>query len=764
MYLNKGMAHKRRKKLPRTGVIIAVSFAAVLCLGTVAFAAPPVTVNDMWEYTLNTPVDITLYAYDPDGDPITDWIIIVPPTSGTLSGEGPEMTYTPFPDSTVNDIFFFMVEAGGEPSNISSVDLIYVLPVNDPPVLNLGDIVFGIRPGDGTVAKSYDIIAFDPNDDILTYEAQNLPAGASLNDVTGELRWDIDYSDIGLYPDVTFIVRDGTYETSQTVDIIVREPDVYYIDAVSGSDETGDGSLNAPWQSLAKARDMAQSGDTVRLFDGNYGAYDETGILRTDWVTYEPVDGHAPELNAVTISNSFATSVYLTFRDIVVRDTQAGDEKMVEISGSRFVRFEGCHFIGTGYEIGRNVNPDDEPYTLAWPDNSKAIYLYDCRNISLQKCQIYGSGSGYPSPTGDGFPYGFMHAIYGEGLCSDITVSDSKIRDCGTAIYMSGTDWRITDNELCYLQDDGIAIGICFNSSITGNYIHHLEAVPQSIVQPIGIWTGGSVESGQIVIAANKIHDIERQGMSLTPDYGLEYLIENNLVYNTNLGAASEEAVFLMAMENVVLRHNTIDGRLYIPAGFRYPFEPSIVSLYSNIIYALDVDTMNTTYMPSVIDYEDYNIVAVWGNDMADHVVGSHSTGRTEQEGSISHEEFYALFFDATDDIATNNGDYHLEYAQADSLAADFGDADSEFSPTDIDGIARDANPDAGCYELRHKGDLDANGFVIVNDVLLAASQAVEHQYSWAADVDGNGMVIINDIILIAGYATHRINSFPSEQ
>jgi hypothetical protein len=80
----------------------------------------------------DTPVGLVLAASDVDGDPLT-YVIVTVPTHGTLSGTGPNRTYTPAPNYNGPDQFTFKVNDGQVDSNVATVG-ITVRPVNDAPV------------------------------------------------------------------------------------------------------------------------------------------------------------------------------------------------------------------------------------------------------------------------------------------------------------------------------------------------------------------------------------------------------------------------------------------------------------------------------------------------------------------------------------------------------------------------------------------------------------------------------------------------------
>ena len=84
--------------------------------------SPPVSQNQTVNATENTAVHINLRAQDDDGDPLT-YSIVTDPGHGTLSGQGPDVTYTPDTGYTGMDSFYFKVNDGMVDSNVASVTI-----------------------------------------------------------------------------------------------------------------------------------------------------------------------------------------------------------------------------------------------------------------------------------------------------------------------------------------------------------------------------------------------------------------------------------------------------------------------------------------------------------------------------------------------------------------------------------------------------------------------------------------------------------------
>ena len=89
-------------------------------------------------------------------------------------------------------------------------------PVNNPPVLQY--------IGNKTVTQGnqlqFTVTGSDPNGDIISYSATNLPAGASFSVSNHTFSWTPTVA--GTYPNVTFIVSDGKLTVSENISITVN--------------------------------------------------------------------------------------------------------------------------------------------------------------------------------------------------------------------------------------------------------------------------------------------------------------------------------------------------------------------------------------------------------------------------------------------------------------------------------------------------------------------------------------------------------------
>jgi len=82
----------------------------------------------------DTATNIVLTASDPGLDAITNWVITVGPTNGTLSGTAPNLTYLPGTNYNGSDSFQFTATDSDGAVSASALVSLTVTPVNDAPV------------------------------------------------------------------------------------------------------------------------------------------------------------------------------------------------------------------------------------------------------------------------------------------------------------------------------------------------------------------------------------------------------------------------------------------------------------------------------------------------------------------------------------------------------------------------------------------------------------------------------------------------------
>jgi hypothetical protein len=182
----------------------------------------------------DAPVNITLTGSDPDGNPLT-YQVVTGPTHGILSGNAPNLTYTPTSNYNGLDSFTFKTNDGQVDSAPSAV-VITISPVNDAPVA-----------GDQTVSTSENmplaisLTASDVDNDALTYNVVGGPAHGVLTGSAPNLTYTPELNYNG--PDsFTFIASDGQVDSNTatiTITILpVNNPPVADNQSVVTSEDT----------------------------------------------------------------------------------------------------------------------------------------------------------------------------------------------------------------------------------------------------------------------------------------------------------------------------------------------------------------------------------------------------------------------------------------------------------------------------------------------------------------------------------------------
>ncbi|MEA2108401.1 MAG: putative Ig domain-containing protein [Pseudomonadota bacterium] len=180
-----------------------------------AIGAKTVDENELLEFTIT--------ASDPDADALT-YAASNLPTGASFDDAQQRFNWTPGYGESGNYTVTFTATDNGTPAQSDSETItITVGNVNRPPVLNS----IGAKTVDENELLEFTITASDPDADILTYTASNLPTGASFDDAQQKFSWTPGYGAAGNYT-VTFTVTDDgapTQSDSETITITVEIPE-----------------------------------------------------------------------------------------------------------------------------------------------------------------------------------------------------------------------------------------------------------------------------------------------------------------------------------------------------------------------------------------------------------------------------------------------------------------------------------------------------------------------------------------------------------
>jgi len=191
-----------------------------------------------------TPLTFTVTASDPDGDNLTFSASNVP-TGASFNPSTRVFSWTPaFGDAGNYDVTFTVTDDGTPAESDSEVVTITVGNVNRPPVLDpIGSK--SVAEGD---PLSFTISASDPDGDALTFNASNLPLGATFDAVTRTFSWTPNYGAAGNY-NVQFTVTDNGSPAESDLEIVT----IMVVDPSNGNLPPDQPVITSPYYGEAEA-------------------------------------------------------------------------------------------------------------------------------------------------------------------------------------------------------------------------------------------------------------------------------------------------------------------------------------------------------------------------------------------------------------------------------------------------------------------------------------------------------------------------------
>lgn len=177
---------------------------------------PPLADGQVVSTVEDMPLAITLTGSDVDGDSLT-FTVTGGPGNGTLSGQAPDLTYTPASGFVGADSFTFVANDGVVGSAPATVE-ITVNEYNEPPVADPQTV-----QTDEDVALAILLTGSDPDGDALTFTVVDGPQHGALSGSAPDLLYAPDADYYG--PDsFTFRVNDGLYDSPLAVVGITIQP------------------------------------------------------------------------------------------------------------------------------------------------------------------------------------------------------------------------------------------------------------------------------------------------------------------------------------------------------------------------------------------------------------------------------------------------------------------------------------------------------------------------------------------------------------
>jgi len=319
----------------------------------------------------------------------------------------------------------------------------------------------------------------------------------------------------------------------------------YYVDANGGSDTTGDGTSLLPWQTLAKAHTVLQSGGCVVMRTGHYGTFNRE-VLHSVPTVYIADVGHAPVLSNLRLRDDDAPShtvgipetafkanlVFYGIHFVPEYVEPGGDPMDPEATESTYAKCTNAidlKWFGAIKFIHCPMSPSDTYGTDKKFLSLPAISLVNAPDIWIEGCDLdsFGSGINYTGAPGLRIYHNKIH-----GVCGGM-ISNKDARSLDAVIegnHLFDSNWAITDP-------------YCPRRSVAD--YHHGSFM--------------SVRGCNTVIRNNIMHyGCNSSGMMLYDDMGVPFdniLIEGNQIYDSNNVYALR---LYNVNSNVVVRNNTL--------------------------------------------------------------------------------------------------------------------------------------------------------------------------------------------------------------
>ncbi len=329
---------------------------------------PPVATNDTATTNEDTAVIIPVLTNDrdPDGDPLTVTSATAPNGTVVINANG-TVTYTPNANFNGTDTITYSISDGNGGTSTATVT-VTIAPVNDAPVVST-PISAQNNPDSATVSIPVAGNFSDVDRDTLSFAATGLPAGLTINPVTGVISGTIDRAasqvNGGVYT-VTVTASDGkggsvTNSFSWTVtnpppvaanDTASTNEDTPVIVSVLTNDSDPDGDP------LTVTSASAPNGTVVINANGTVTYTPRANFNGTDTITYTISDGNGGTSTAtVTVTIAPVNDAPVVAAPLPNLANPDADTISVPVAGN-FSDVDGnpLTFTATGLPDGLTIN------------------------------------------------------------------------------------------------------------------------------------------------------------------------------------------------------------------------------------------------------------------------------------------------------------------------------------------------------------------------------------------------------------------------
>lgn len=299
---------------------------------------------------------ITLVGSDLDGDTLS-YAVVTQPTSGTLSGTAPNLTYIPTADYSGSDSFTFKVNDGVVDS-IPATIMLTIAPVNDVPTADNLTVTLSQDSN-----KTITLTGSDVEGDALTFTVQTQPTNGTLSGTSPNLTYTPNSGYTGT-DSFTYISNDGE-EDSLVATVAIT------INAITTSLQMPLNDTGITWGgNYPSGNNTTCIGETIAQQDCSHGR---------DTTHNDDSDGHAGFSYTKLDANGNALASTAT-QWSCVKDNVTGLIWETKIGGNGIKGDEGLHDADDRYNW-YNTDPTSNGGTNGYANDDGAIcHAYDANN------------------------------------------------------------------------------------------------------------------------------------------------------------------------------------------------------------------------------------------------------------------------------------------------------------------------------------------------------------------------------------------------
>ena len=312
-----------------------------LRVGLEANQAPQILSVPNTKSSLGAPYQYQLIAVDPDEDPLT-YKITKAPNGATVSNTGLFTWNTPVLGQ--HDIELTVTDG------LATVTQNYTLVITQESVTNQPPLLTS-TPETSTVVNElyhYQLVATDPDGDVLHYQIKEAPAGATI-DANGLFSWKA--RAVGSYT-IKLAISDGHYEVEQNYTLVVRDSELENQPPQIISSPKTAGSINNEYEYQLIAVDPDNDPLSYFLEEGPEGMMlDSHGVVKWEKPT---LGNHSIKLSVSDVQHKVEQSYTLAIGDQTITNQPPQITSIPKIQG---VVNDTYH-----YQVQAN-DPDGDPLT-----------------------------------------------------------------------------------------------------------------------------------------------------------------------------------------------------------------------------------------------------------------------------------------------------------------------------------------------------------------------------------------------------------------